>query len=505
MDFCALKNCHVRFNARAAAAMAASPARTPGARPGSRIPAAAALVRAPLSMESPLLTTSYRSPYRAKQPNFFRSTSSFTAGAGAGLEPPAAAPEAEQVRSNTPPPHATAGTPPRAARDEPATPVTSQAWGNDAAAPYVSPFRSAAPASPAASPGLAANGGGGGGGGSGGGVGRYTSLAVSRRSTASSHWGAGPRTVCGSADAVAERLVRQAYAATREDERRKRRAEEQRKRSEELEQTIFGGGGGSDGGGGSVSGGSGSGGSSLRVSTRTARPQGTPLQRDPALLWGTARVPASVPIGGQSQEASVSMQRPIRSAGAVAGTRSPREAAAAEQRLTLQQRLQLKPSSTSSAALPLRLEPQPQLQPQPETQLQLPLQPQPQPEPEPEPEPEPSPRDAVGTPPGPPPPDSSSSSNVATASRPASPPVLSAFTIVHEQQDGSTTPPGSPPVAAKGYASATRDVVGVGVGVGVAAVAMEASEEDLELLESARKQQRAERRAALGALLKGLE
>jgi len=34
---------------------------------------------------------------------------------------------------------------------------------------------------------------------------------------------------------------------------------------------------------------------------------------------------------------------------------------------------------------------------------------------------------------------------------------------------------------------------------------MEASEEDLELLESARKQQRAERRAALGALLKGLE
>jgi len=83
--------------------------------------------------------------------------------------------------------------------------------------------------------------------------------------------------------------------------------------------------------------------------------------------------------------------------------------------------------------------------------------------------------------------------------------VLSAFTIVHEQQDGSTTPPGSPPVAAKGYASATRDVVGVGVGVGVAAVAMEASDEDLELLESARKQQRAERRAALGALLKGLE
>ena len=416
------------------------------------------------------LATSYRSPYRSKQPAFFRGTTSFTAAAAPAADqqqaPAPAADDSAPAEEGTPPEPRT----PVKGEAAPMTPVTARAFGQyvEGSAPYVSPFRSSAP-TPLASPGrtsiaLLQSGS------AGSGVARWTSLSVSQGSSsvASSNAFGGARAAVGAAGAVAERRERQAYEEERLEERRQKRAAEQRKRDQELEETIFG----------STVGGSGrspaaqrSGGSSLRTASARAAAPASPTAWTPVLRWGHATVPATAPFAASDSltgsrytdvsAVSASMQRPMRSVAPERGAQSAREAARAEQRLVLTQQLQLQPSAAGSAAAAASLR----------------LDPQPQPEPEPEPEPEYS--QAAMTPPGPPP---AAEESLAAPS----PPVLSAFTIVREQPDGSTTPPVPPPFRS----SPAADPTGA---------------ESVDQLDQARKVQRAERRAALGALISGLE
>jgi len=198
------------------------------------------------------LATSYRSPYRSKQPAFFRGTTSFTA-AGALDSQAEPSRQAEEGAEEGTPPDRVDREPSRPVKGEtshrvkyaagaegrpthqqryvdehpspvgaPMTPVTARAFGQGSAAPYVSPFRSSAPA-PLASPGrtssaLLQSGGGG------SGVARWTSLSVSQGSSslASSSAFGGARAAVGTAGAVAERRERQAYEEERLEERRQK-------------------------------------------------------------------------------------------------------------------------------------------------------------------------------------------------------------------------------------------------------------------------------------------
>lgn len=299
---------------------------------------------------------------------------------------------------------------------------SSDAWGNiDTGASYASPFRTFAAArstSPHFGDKIV-----------GGGVGQYTSLSVSSRSYKHSAWGVTQPAVGGSVEALAERQERQAWSTKREEERRKRHVEEQRKRNEELEQTIFGAAHHTNRSATRTT--------SLRTNNAESRGHSAEQQRQPALRWGATRVPASAPSLDE-RGVSSARQRTMRSVAATAGARSPREAAAAEQQLSLQQRLQLKPTEMTTAG---RF-----------TTARYSLaQPQPQSEPQPEPEPEPDlelvPSNAtVGTPPGPPPPGHLREPHDEVGTADSSPLRINAFVLVREHSDSSMTPPGPPPV-----------------------------------------------------------
>ena len=315
-------------------------------------------------------TSSYRSPYRGMQSVFFR-----------GGAKPATTAATAAAPLDAPPP-ATPVTPVRGAE---AT-YHSQILGEDvteqdvtaqtSAQPYVSPFRSTVPP-PVASPhgsvaslsGAAARPS----------ASTYSSLAVASHT---SMWrrnrtvlgGGGP--AVGSGDAARqEREEREAYAQRRDEERRRKHATEQEKRTKELEEAIFGADSKGRDGSGSRS--------SLR------EPQASP----------------SVPVARLALSHSTRVT-PVRRAPASSGGGSVREAAAAAQRLDLQQR---------TSPVPLKLVPQPEPEPEPEavTDWQA---------------------SAAKTPPGPPP----------TSERAGSPPAIAAFTVV-EEGSGSTTPLGPPP------------------------------------------------------------
>ena len=314
-------------------------------------------------------TSSYRSPYRGMQSVFFRGGAKPATTAGTAAAPLDA------------PPPATPSTPVRGAE---AT-YRSQILGEDVteqdvtartSEPYVSPFRSTVPP-PVASPhgsvaslsGAAARPS----------ASTYSSLAVASHT---SMWrrnrtvlgGGGP--AVGSGDAARqEREEREAYAQRRDEERRRKHATEQEKRTKELEEAIFGADSKGRDGGGSRS--------SLRV-----KPQASPS------------VPARL---GLSHSTRVT---PVRRAPASSSGGSVREAAAAAQRLDVQQR---------TSPVPLKIVPQPEPEPEPEpvTDWQA---------------------SAASTPPGPPP----------ASERAGSPPAISAFTVV-EEGSGSTTPLGPPP------------------------------------------------------------